>query len=273
MSRLPKQMISPSATPPAGAAPPTSQHHETHVPKPSVTNKKRWAIIGGIGCAGFLGLCMLLIVVAALVVDEDDEVVAAEPTPTVTEVAKPTPTLEPTATPEPTPTIEPTPTAEPTPTPEPEPTATPTPEPEPTATPLPEPTPTPEPAGPTAAEAEYLKTLDRISAEMSDSLYTFSDLMLNPRVGDETWTVLVVVELVTWQLLYEEVAEIQPPQRFQGSYELYLAAMAELESATYDIIHGIDYLDVDRINAATAKIERGSQLIEEAAARTLEEGR
>jgi hypothetical protein len=115
---------------------------------------RSWLMIGGIGCAGLLGLCLVVAMLAAIAGgDDDDETPVAEaPTPTAISTPEPdevsdaddtanddaTPTAAaPTATPTPTATPEP-----PTPTPDP-PSPTPTPTPAPPA-----PTPTPEPAGP-----------------------------------------------------------------------------------------------------------------------------
>lgn len=112
-------------------------------PQPVPSNRKRWLVFGGIGCAAILGVCVVISVLAALLggSDDTDDMDDTESTPTVEIAAEPT--HEPTETPPATPTPEPTPTAAPTETPEPTATPEPTPTPEPTSTP--EPTPTPEP--------------------------------------------------------------------------------------------------------------------------------
>jgi outer membrane biosynthesis protein TonB len=174
------------------------------------------------------------------------------PTPVPTATPEPTPTPAPTATPQPTATPTPVP---PTPTPVP-PTPTPVP---PTPTPVP-PTPTPEPAL-TAEEEAYIEAVVAQAEVMAESLTSLGELMQDPQFFDENWIMNVAVELVLIQMVYDEATELEVPPKFAEVHDLYLQGMSLFNDMTYDLIYGIDNLDIDRINAATQKMVEGTQYI------------
>ena len=88
--------------------------------------------------------------------------------------------------------------------------------------------------------------------------------MSNPLIGDDEWTLNVAVQLVTIQALYDEAIEINPPSSMTNIHYKYVQAMKHFESATQLIAQGIDELDANLINQATAEMNLGGQLIDEA---------
>jgi hypothetical protein len=181
--------------------------------------------------------------------------------PTQTPTAEPTVPIvrEPTNTPTPVPTATPEPTPTPAPTATPQPTATPTPVP-PTPTPVP---PTPEPAL-TAEEEAYIEAVVTQAEVMAESLTRLGELMQAPQFFDENWIMNVAVELVLIQMVYDEATELEVPPKFAEVHDLYLQGMSLFNDMTYDLIYGIDNLDIDRINAATQKMVEGTQYIVQA---------
>ena len=116
----------------------------------------------------------------------------------------------------------------------------------------------------TPSEQAYTITIADHSSKASEALYELSALMSNPLIGDDEWTLNVAVQLVTIQALYDEAIEINPPSSMTNIHYKYVQAMKHFESATQLIAQGIDELDANLINQATAEMNLGGQLIDEA---------
>ena len=170
--------------------------------------------------------------------------------------------------PEPTtPTPAPSPTPAPAPAPAPVPAPTPTPAPPPTPAPAPAPAPTPQP---TSSEQAYATTIVDHSTKCGKAFNKLSELMANPQIGDDEWTLAVAVQLAMIRALYEEAMEIEPPSSMANIHYKYVQAMKHYETATHLIAQGFDELDPDLLEQAVAEIETGAQLINEATKLTRE---
>lgn len=145
---MPDEVIRPlkrsSAPPPGGDLDGPDNDPPGGPGPPGQSSGRRWLLIGGIGCATVLGVCVIITVLTAMLMDSDDSddataTVEVADDPVETDTSSPVPTDTPA------PTSVPTPTETPSPTPTPDPTATPAPTPTPAPTATPQATPTPEP--------------------------------------------------------------------------------------------------------------------------------
>lgn len=122
----------------------------------------------------------------------------------------------------------------------------------------------------TPSEQAYATTITDHVSRVSNAMLTLSDLMANPQFGNDEWTINVAIELVTIRLLYYEALEIDPPSSMAHIHYKYVQAMEHYETSTYLIAQGIDELDANLINLATAEIMTGNQLLNEATTLTEE---
>lgn len=114
------------------------------------------------------------------------------------------------------------------------------------------------------AEHDYLLTLGNNSATVGPVFTELSNLMANPQIGNDQWTLQVAAQLVTIRLAYEEIIALAPPSSLTNIHLKYSQAMSHFNTATYLIAEGIDALDANLLNQATAEMELGNQLINEA---------
>lgn len=113
-------------------------------------------------------------------------------------------------------------------------------------------------------DAVYTRAFQTITGDMASSMDRFTGLISSPQIGESSWTVQVAAELVTWDTKYRELQSLSPPPAYVAVHNKTLQAMQQLTSAADDIAVGIDTIDADRLNMATAKIERGNELLGEA---------
>lgn len=116
----------------------------------------------------------------------------------------------------------------------------------------------------TASEQLYAATIADHSARVGEAFGEFSNLMSEPKLGDDEWTIRVAVQLVTIKALYDEAMEIDPPSSMAAIHYKYVQAMNHYDTATDLIVKGIDTLNSDLINDAVDEINLGNQLIREA---------
>lgn len=114
------------------------------------------------------------------------------------------------------------------------------------------------------ASTAYQDRMLAQAATLGSSFDRFAALMENPRIGNESWTIQVAAELVTWRSAYSEAQRWSPPAEFRAAHSKYLEALRTYNSASYDIADGIDNLDIARIERANQKILEGNSLIGEA---------
>jgi len=116
----------------------------------------------------------------------------------------------------------------------------------------------------TSAEQAYSTTIGNHAYRVADTMDNLAELFSDFQIGDDAWTIQVAAQLVTIQMLYDEVLEIEPPSSMTHIHNKYMQAMKHYETATHLIPQGIDRLDTDLINQATAEILTGVQLVDEA---------
>ena len=135
------------------------------------------------------------------------------------------------------------------------------------ATPTPTPQPTPAaPQGFTAEEQAYQLAISGIMLDMSTYLSDLGVLLQFPDIGNDDWTIAVAANLVGIQFAYDETAALVPPPAFAGFHGLFLQAMELFNSATYDIIYGIDNFDAGSLESASNKMTQANALIDQATA-------
>jgi soluble cytochrome b562 len=81
------------------------------------------------------------------------------------------------------------------------------------------------------------------------------------------WTdeeiIKVVAQIVTIQMSYEDAEKLQPPKEMEKIHNTFLEGMKYYNDAMDNLIKGIDSLDVDLINKAANKMNKGNKSIEE----------
>ena len=116
----------------------------------------------------------------------------------------------------------------------------------------------------TAEESTYADTVTAQVADMKESLDRANALFLAPRIGQDDWTLAVVVELVYWKQAYKDAQALNPPPAFAEIHDLYLNSLSLFSSAADDIIYGIDHADADRFTQAGSKVTEASVKMGEA---------
>lgn len=155
----------------------------------------------------------------------------------------------------------------------------------PTDTPVPLPTNTPAPVAtdtpvplptntPDLGLALYAVQLQEQMGRLSDAMGTFSELMGNPDVGNESWMIDVAVQLVAIRQAHAALLAIDAPDGWQEIHSLTISATGSCNDATYLVAAGIDALDVGLLQQATAQIgecTNGLVVAKEALAQRVEE--
>ncbi len=116
----------------------------------------------------------------------------------------------------------------------------------------------------TASEQAYATAIVEHSSKVSTAMSELSGLASEWQIGDDEWTFNVAIQLTTIRLLYDEAMEIEPPSSMADIHYKYVQAMQHFDTAVDLIIEGVDTLDADLINQATAEINSGTLFINEA---------
>jgi len=116
----------------------------------------------------------------------------------------------------------------------------------------------------TASEQTYTTAMVEHSGKLATALSELSDLISDPQIGNDEWTVDLTVQLVTIQTLYDEAMEMEPPNSMADIHYDYMQAMQHLDTAAGLLREGLDTLDVSLIDQAIAEIEIGHQFTVEA---------
>ena len=116
----------------------------------------------------------------------------------------------------------------------------------------------------TASEQNYAATMAEHSSSVGEAMSNLGDLLMNPQIGYDEWTIAVGTEVAIVWLLYDEAQEIEPPNSMVDIHYSYMQAMWHYNEAMYLMVEGIDTLDADLLNQATLEIEMGTAYIYEA---------
>lgn len=115
----------------------------------------------------------------------------------------------------------------------------------------------------TASEQNYATTIYDHMDTMSEALSNLGDLLTNPQIGYDEWTVDIATEVTVIRLLYEEAQEIEPPSSMADIHDSYMQAMWHYDRSTDLLVEGIDTLDTNLLDLATEEIKMGTMFISE----------
>lgn len=118
----------------------------------------------------------------------------------------------------------------------------------------------------TASEQNYLTELGENNNTVGEALTELGNLTQNPQIGNDEWTVEVVIQFVTIQIAYKEATEMSPPNSLREVHNKYVQAISCFNDMTYLFAQGIDNNDSELIDEAIQKLEEGSELMDEATA-------
>jgi len=116
----------------------------------------------------------------------------------------------------------------------------------------------------TASEQNYAATIFDHSSQVSEALNDLGDLLMNPQIGYDEWTIDVAIQITIIRLLYEEAQEIEPPGSMADIHDSYMQAMWHYNRSMDLLVEGIDTLDTNLLDLATSEIEMGTMFIYEA---------
>jgi hypothetical protein len=105
----------------------------------------------------------------------------------------------------------------------------------------------------------YADDLVRITESTRESFRTFATLLGNPRFGQDDWSSEVEAQLAIWDANYEEALELNPPPVFAEMHALLLEALRIYGEAGDDVTLGLDTLDPNMINQASAKVVQANE--------------
>ena len=135
--------------------------------------------------------------------------------------------------------------------------------------PTPEPVPTEQPAL-TSAERAYASAIVEQADTIGKALSELGELLQNPQIGNDEWTLQVATQIVIIRGVYDEAMELTPPTSMAEIHLKYTQALKHFNDSTYLLTQGIDELDPSLLEEATTEMEIGTQLINEATQLTLE---
>ena len=116
----------------------------------------------------------------------------------------------------------------------------------------------------TTSEQDYATTMAEHSSSVGEAMSNLSDLMGNPQIGYDEWTIDVATEVTVIRLLYEEVQEIEPPSSMADIHYNYVQAMWHYNRSMDLLVEGIDTLNPDLMDQAISEIEMGTEYLNEA---------
>ena len=117
----------------------------------------------------------------------------------------------------------------------------------------------------TPSAQAYATTIANHAFKVAEAMDTLSELTSDPQIGNDAWTIQVAAQLVTIQMLYDEVLEIDPPSSMTHIHNKYVQAMKHFDTSTYLVSQGIDNIDAALLYQATTEIQTGTQLVNEVA--------
>jgi hypothetical protein len=99
---------------------------------------------------------------------------------------------------------------------------------------------------------------------LSVSMGRFAVLAQDPQFFSGTWMVEVETELAIWQATYREALSMSTPSGYDAFHRKYVAALAKFDAAASKVTNGIDTNNPGLIEDASADMDEGIRLIDEA---------
>lgn len=118
-------------------------------------------------------------------------------------------------------------------------------------------------------ELAYADWNVEVLTDLQTSVLTASDLMIDASEDptlmlSTTWKTSVVTQVGIWQRIYRKVLEEEPPDRFKQYHATLSDALAEFDAAAILVEQGIQNMDAGAISDATARMNAGRALLEDA---------
>lgn len=86
----------------------------------------------------------------------------------------------------------------------------------------------------------------------------FGTLMGSPKVGNDTWSLDVAIELVLIEQLIDDARMMEPTSKFKKSHKSYLKAMDHYETIPLKLPEAIDNNDTRLLDKVLNSIEKGN---------------
>jgi hypothetical protein len=112
--------------------------------------------------------------------------------------------------------------------------------------------------------AAYQSAVMSQSSALSVSMGRFAVLAQNPQFFDGQWKIEVATELAVWQATYREAQAMAPPSGYEAFHRKYMAALSRFDAAASKVARGLDTVNPDLIEDASADMDAGTRLIDEA---------
>ena len=114
------------------------------------------------------------------------------------------------------------------------------------------------------ADATYCKTVSDNNSQLTECLRTLHSLFIDPKFNDDDWKIDVAASLVTLNKISIDGQAISCPARFQAVQSSYSASLSEYEKFSDELPHAIDHQNLDEINQCLRRLDRGSELMDNA---------
>jgi hypothetical protein len=111
-----------------------------------------------------------------------------------------------------------------------------------------------------AYESAVLSQSDALSVSMG----RFAVLAQNPQFYDGQWKIEVSTELAVWRATYRDAQAMAAPSGYEAFHRKYMAALSQFDAAASKVARGIDTINPDLIEDASADMDAGTRLIDEA---------
>lgn len=220
-------------------------YYNKYIMEVSMKKQKRsQAYIVGIVVMAIIGLSCIGCFALGMIGDlSPTHIATAGATETAKPMDTPVPTSFPTKTPKPT--AIPTVTLKPTPVP---------------PTDMPEPI----PEGPPPEVVVYmLESIPKIQA-IGDSLTSLGTLLMDPNIGDDSWTIAVVANILVIQETHKELMEMEVPPEVVEIHAAVLDTTGDFSKSMDYVITGIDNMNAEDLEKAISLMNSGNEKIQKA---------
>ena len=122
----------------------------------------------------------------------------------------------------------------------------------------------------TSAERAYTSTIVNQTTTVGDAYIELGNLLQNPQIGNEDWTLKVAIQLTKIQITYNKAMEMKPPDSMTNIHYKYVQGMKHYNTAIELIAQGIDKIEPELLEQATEEMYLGINFINEATQLILE---
>ncbi len=111
------------------------------------------------------------------------------------------------------------------------------------------------------SEETYRSEMAAIAAELNTLHYDLDQLLVNPEIENVDWILEATLALADIVTLCDEAWQIAPPDSMMEAQATFLEAINHFDDAVDSFIRGIDKVDIDLLNQASAEMWLATEIL------------